>query len=547
MKKLFFILLTPLGVISQNLPDSIVSKIDSVFKSYTPATPGCAVAIVKNGTVVFQKGYGMANLEYSIPVQPTTTFHIASESKQYVAFCMLLLEKEGKLSLDDDIRKYLDDVPDFGHKITIRHLIYHTSGLRDQWQLLANAGWQLDDVITQEHVTKLVSKQKALNFIPGDEWMYCNTGYTLMAEIVKKVSGLTLRQYAEKNIFQPLGMNHTHFHDNYQELVPGRAYSYNQNVFKKFQHAVLSYSIVGATSLLTTVLDEVKWLNNFETGTVGGKDLIEKMYEVGMLNNGKKLTYAFGLSIGKYKGWKQIGHGGADAGFRSYACRFPEQNLGVVVFSNHGSVNPTSLTNEVANLLLPGGNEEKPEDKLPTPDSAVLKKFHGKYSSVRGNLADMFWKDGKLFGRNSNGSTFEINLSVLGNNRYRTGDGGVIIVDEKSQASDSIMAFTMESVNNTISFVRRPAIAQKITAEFAGKYFGSETESFYYITEKDGKLSLDHRKFATVRLTNIAPDQFTSPHWWMSHIRFLRDKQKKIIAFEVNSGRIQHLRYDRVN
>ncbi len=546
MKKLLLLLLTPLGVISQNLPDSTVSKIDSVFKSYTASTPGCAVAIVKNGNVVFQKGYGLANLEYSVPIQPTTVFHIASESKQYVAFCMLLLEKEGKLSLDDDIRKHLDYVPDFGHKITIRHLIYHTSGLRDQWQLLANAGWQLDDVITQDHVIKLVSKQQALNFVPGDEWMYCNTGYTLMAEIVKKVSGLTLRQYAEKNIFQPLGMKDTHFHDNYQELVPGRAYSYNQNLFKKFEHAVLSYSIVGATSLHTTVLDETRWLNNFETGTVGGKDLIEKMYEVGVLNNGKKLTYAFGISMGKYKGWTQIGHGGGDAGFRTYACRFPEQNLGIVVFSNHGSVNPTGLTNEVANLLLPGSKEEKADEKLPTPDSAVLKKFAGRYYSLRGNIADMFWKDGKLFGRNTNGNTFEINLSVLGNHRYRTGDGGVVIVEGKSGESDSIMAFKLESPNNTISFIRRPA-TQKVTAEFAGKYFGSETEGFYYVTEKDGKLSLEHRKFPTVRLTNIAPDQFTSPHWWMSHIRFLRDKQNKIIAFEVNAGRIQHLRYNRMN
>ena len=545
MKKLIFLLLTPLGVLSQNLPDSIVSKIDSVFKSYTRTTPGCAIAIVKKGNVVFQKGYGSANLEYSIPIEPTTIFHIASESKQYVAFCMLLLQKEGKLSIDDDIRKYLDYVPDFGHKITIRHLIYHTSGLRDQWQLLANAGWQLDDVITQEHVIKLVSKQRALNFTPGDEWMYCNTGYTLMAEIVKKVSGLTLRQYTEKNIFTPLGMKDTHFHDNYQELVPGRAYSYIPNVFRKFEHAVLSYSIVGATSLFTTVLDEAKWLQNFETGTVGGKDLVEKMHEVGVLNNGKKLSYAFGLSIGKYKGWKQIGHGGADAGFRTYACRFPEQDLGIVVFSNHGWTNPTGLTNEVANVLLPGSKEEKAEEKLPIPDSVALRKFQGKYYTVRGNVSDVFWKDGKLLGRNPNGNTFEINLSVLGTNRYRTGDGGVLIVDEYSKASDSVMAYRIESTTQTTSFVRRPAEAQKITAEFAGKYFSPETEGFYYVTEKEGRLSLEHRKFPTVRLTNIAPDQFTAPHWWMSHIRFLRNKQGKIIAFEVNAGRIQHLRYDR--
>ena len=227
MKKLLFCLLVPFTIQAQTLPDSTTRKIDSIFRFYTSTTPGCAVAVTLNGAVIFQKGYGLANMEYAVPVTPNTIFHIASESKQYVAFCMLLLEKEGKLSIDDDIRKYLDYMHDFGQKITIRHLIHHTSGLRDQWQLLVNAGWQLDDVITQEHIVKLVSKQKALNFNPGEEHMYCNTGYTLMAEIVKKVSGLTLRQYAEKNIFQPLGMKDTHFHDNYTELVPGRAYSYN--------------------------------------------------------------------------------------------------------------------------------------------------------------------------------------------------------------------------------------------------------------------------------------------------------------------------------
>src|SRR5687767_10626260 len=187
MKKLLLFLLLPLAVGAQSLPDSITSKIDSVFKSYNDSTPGCAVAVVKNGSIIFQKGYGLAHLEYAVPITPQTVFHIASESKQYVAFCMLLLEKEGKLSIDDDIRKHLDYIPDLGHKITIRQLIHHTSGLRDQWQLLANAGWQLDDVITQDHVVKLISKQQALNFKPGDEHLYCNTGYTLMAEIVKKV------------------------------------------------------------------------------------------------------------------------------------------------------------------------------------------------------------------------------------------------------------------------------------------------------------------------------------------------------------------------
>lgn len=543
---MLLLLLVPVFTNAQELPDSITKKIDAVFKNYTATTPGYAVAVMQNGQLVFQKGYGQANLEYNIPITPSTIFHIASESKQYTAFCMLLLEKEGKLSLDEDIRKYLDFLPDFGKKITIRHLVYHTSGLRDQWQLLANAGWQLDDVITQEHVIKLVSKQKALNFNPGDEHMYCNTGYTLMAEIVKKVSGLSLREYADKNIFKPLGMTSTHFHDNYQELVPGRAYSYFPAFGNRYEHAVLSYSIVGATSLFTTVTDEIKWLQNYETGAVGGKDLIEKMYQLGVLNDGRKLSYAFGINIDRYKDWQRIGHGGADAGYRTYACRIPEKQLGIVIFSNLGTANTIEMANLVAGIFITG-NKVVPvkDDPAYITDSSFLKKLNGKYYSDRGNLTECIWKDGKLL-RRLTGNNNEIKLSVAGPNRYQIQGGGIIILNEKNKRADSILEFTIENTNSSIRFKRQPAVPQKVTAEFAGRYYGAETEAFYEITEKDGQLSLHHRKFSTVPLKNIAPDQFTLPLWWMDHIRFIRNKQNKIIAFEVNSGRILHLRYDRM-
>ena len=548
MKKCLFFLILPVCLQAQTLPDTIQQKIDLVFKAYTIKTPGCAIAIIQNGIPVFQKGYGMANLEYDIPVTPNTIFHIASESKQFTAFCILLLEKQGKLSVEDDIRKYLDFVPDFGYKITIHHLILHTSGLRDQWQLLANAGWQLDDVITQEHVIKLVSQQKALNFPPGDEFLYCNTGYTLLAEIIKKVSGLSLRQFADQNIFKPLGMDHSHFNDDYREIVPNRAYSY----FPKgngFQNAVLSYSIVGATSLLTTVLDEVKWLDNLETGKVGGKELVEKMKETGKLNDGRKLNYAYALSINKFNGWEQIGHGGGDAGFRTYACRFPEKKLGIVVFSNSSMADPAYLVRQVASILIPDHKEEtKPVIHPEFADSNLLKKLPGNYYSERGNLGRFVWQDGKLQARNFGfPSANDIKLSITTPYRYALGeDGPYLILDDRNVSGDSVMEMKIENQNNTIHYKRQPGTAQKITAEFAGRYYSPEIEAYYSITEKDGVLSLEHRKFSTVTLKNIAPDQFTSSNWWMDHLRFIRNKSGKIIAFEVNAGRIQHLRYDKL-
>jgi CubicO group peptidase (beta-lactamase class C family) len=574
MKKLLLIALITLLICKHSLaqslstatslPDSLVSRIDSIFRYYTKKTPGCAIAIIKNGQPIFQKGYGMANLEYDIPIMPTTIFHIASESKQYVAFCILLLQKEGKLSIDDDIRKHLEWVPDFGQKITIRQLIHHTSGLRDQWQLLANAGWQLDDVITQEHVIKLVSKQKELNFKPGDEHMYCNTGYTLLAEIVKKVSGLTLRQYTEQNIFEPLGMKDTHFHDNYQELVPNRAYSYAPGGKRGYQNAVLSYSIVGATSLFTTVVDETKWLNNFSTGQVGGKDLIEKMYEVGVLNNGRKLNYAFALVIDNFKGWKQIGHGGADAGYRTFACRFPEKDLGIAVFSNSAIANPGGLARQVAGLFItdtkgngvPDGksneNDLKPgpgkQSGSNLPDSNLLKKFAGRYYSVRGDLETMFWNNGKLY-RGNRGVNNPPEIKVVLRDKsfvVPTGRLPVVTIDLKNLQADSVMELIIENANGNVAFKRLPSTPLKLSGNYSGRYYSEETEAFYTIVQSNGKLKLTHRKFSDADLTQIAPDQFRSPYWWMSHIRFLRDNKNNITGFEVNAGRILGLKYQRV-
>ncbi|HEY5774388.1 MAG TPA: serine hydrolase domain-containing protein [Chitinophagaceae bacterium] len=548
MKKYILFLFFPFQLMGQTLPDSVIRKVDSVFNRYTTTTPGCAVAIIKNQQIVFKKGYGMANLEYNVPITSSSVFHIASESKQFVAFCMLLLEQQGKLSIDDDIRKYLDYVPDFGKKITIRNLIHHTSGLRDQWQLLGNAGWQLDDVITQEHVIKLISKQQRLNFDPGEEHLYCNTGYTLMAEIVKKASGLSLREYTDKYIFRPLEMNNTHFHDNYRELVPNRTYSYSPKGAREYQHSVLSYSIVGATSLFTTVEDEAKWVMNYEHGKVGGKELIEKMYSLGILNNGKKLTYAFALSIDDYQGWKRIGHGGSDAGYRTYACRFPEQQLGVIVFSNFSNGNPNGMAMQIADLLLP--KKEIKSNSLPAlTDSSFLKKFAGRYVSDRGAIFNLYWDNSKLVSRPAGQTTggTEWKLSVNENNKYQL-PSGTIIQFETSPLKDSVTKIIAENPNGFTELFRQPLIELKKEEMilYAGTYYNGETEAAYTVTVKDGALILQHRKFADAKLTLIAPDQFSCDNWWMNNLKFIRDKKGVITGFEVNAGRVLHLLYSKM-
>jgi CubicO group peptidase (beta-lactamase class C family) len=328
--------------------------------------PGASVAVEKDGKVIYSKGLGHADLEYDAHNSPTTVFHIASISKQFTAFAIAMLADEGKLSIHDDIRKYLPEMHDFGTPITINHLVHHTSGLRDQWNLLMLAGWRLDDVITQSQIMRLVTKQRELNFKPGEEMVYCNTGYTLMAEIVSRVTGMPFPEWMEKNVFMPLDMKNTLFYDDHERIVYNRAYSYHVGS-KGFQKSVLSYANAGATSLFTTVEDLSKWAANFENVKVGNDKVMRMMEERFILNNGDTIDYAFGQVIGKYRGLKMISHGGADAGYRTFFARFPEQKTSVTVFSNMASFNPAGLSFKIADYYLEG--EFKPEPKKDEPQS----------------------------------------------------------------------------------------------------------------------------------------------------------------------------------
>lgn len=261
------------------------SKVDRLFTPWDrPDSPGAAVLVMRGDEILYRHGYGSAQLEYEIPITPATVFHIASISKQLTAFSIHLLEQQGKLSLDDDVRRHVPEVPDFGKTITLRHLIHHTSGLSDQWELLILGGWRMDDVITHDQIMTMVRHQRELNFDPGEEHLYCNTGYTLLAEVVHRVTGQSFRDWTQANIFEPLGMTSTHFHDDHEMIVKNRAYSYQPDG-DGFKKSVLSYANAGATSLFTTVEDLAKWIHNLQTGMVGGRALIAAMQVEGRLND----------------------------------------------------------------------------------------------------------------------------------------------------------------------------------------------------------------------------------------------------------------------
>ncbi len=524
-------------------------KVDEIFSAWdTDHTPGASVAVLKDGEVIFSKGYGMATLEYDVPITPATIFHIASVSKQFTVFSILLLQNEGKLSLDDDIRKYIPEVPDFGTTITLRHLASHTSGLRDQWNLLAMAGWRLDDVITTEQVLKLVSHQKELNFQPGEQYTYCNTGFTLLAEVVARVSGKSFPEFTDEEIFKPLGMNNTLFYDDHERIVPNRAYSYgsSDNGYKK---RVLSYAIAGATSLFTTVEDLSLWADNFKTLKVGNAGIVEEMNTPYVLNNGETFGGALGQFVGEYKGLKEIQHGGADAGYRTYLARYPDQNVAVSVFSNDGGFNSGAMAHKVTDVFLSdllvedvkSTNSEMVDVPL---DDVILERYIGNYEMEAGFIAKITSEDQHLFFQTTGGKN---KLLARNENTFYIPNADVVFNFEDI-TEQKAATLRVEADGDTYPGKRIAPFDPTIVdlSEYEGEYFSDELFTAYHFRAVDGKLMAQHIRHSDFELIPEKPDAFRSTAWFFGQVEFLRNEKNEITGCRVSSGRVQNLKFKKV-
>ena len=527
------------------------AKVDKLFSSWDkPESPGASLVVIKDGEVVYKRGYGSANLEYDIPITPSTVFHVASVSKQFTAFAAAMLAEQGKLKLDDDIRKYLPEVPDFGKTITIRHLIHHISGMRDQWELLAMAGWRLDDVITREHILKMVRNQKELNFEPGEQYLYCNTGFTLLAETVARVTGQSFREWTEENIFKPLGMSDTQFYDDHERIVKNRAYSYvpvKENGFKKRR---LNYANVGATSLFTTAEDLAKWVQNFEDERVGGKEVIEQMQEQGVLNNGKMISYAFGLVIGEYKGLRTVSHSGGDAGYRSHVVLFPEQRFSVVVLSNLGSFNTSRLARQVADIYLSDViKEEQPparqaEQREIEPNTALYDTFAGKYYFEPG-LIMTFSKENNQLMLEQNGGP-KISLVPESDTEFSLRDRDAKLTFQLNNVGyvTQLVFIQGDNVMTGEKFEQLELNAQQLE-EFAGDYYSDELGTVYTLAVVSGKLVAQHRRHDDIQLNPTKKDMFLGEEWFFRQVRFTRDKENRVTGFRLSGGRVRNLLFDK--
>lgn len=331
------------------------ARIDAVFADYDrDDSPGCALAIIRDGAIVYERGYGMADLEHNVPITPETVFYIGSESKQFAAMCMLLLDEYGRLSLDDDVRKYIPELPYYGRTMTIRHLIHHTSGLRDYFTLWALSGIDYANYNSEEETLALITRQKGLNFMPGEERLYSNSGYLLLSVIVRRVTGLSLREFADERIFRPLGMAQSRFLNDPGTIIPGRAYGHMKRAGDGGWDLIpFRFALTGSGGLYTTVRDLALWDANFYDNRLGGgQALIDRMLTPGTLHNGDTLTYAYALTVGEYRGLRTVRHGGALGGYRSHILRFPDERFTVIALFNLGNVNPGDYAEKVADICL---------------------------------------------------------------------------------------------------------------------------------------------------------------------------------------------------
>jgi CubicO group peptidase (beta-lactamase class C family) len=535
----------------------LTERVDKVFEKWNRTdSPGCALSVMKDGRVVYKHGYGMADLDHNVTITPATVFHVASMSKQFTAASILLLAQQGKLSLGDDVRKYIPELPSFGSLITIRHLIYHTSGLRDQWDLLELAGWRYSlDLITDDDVMSVLTTQKDLNFKPGEKHVYCNTGYTLMAIIVKRVSGMSFREFTTKNIFEPLGMTHTFFRDDHTVIVKNNAYGYESEKGGPFRLSLTNFDTAGATSLHTTVEDLALWDENFYHPRVGGPSFLDQMLQRGKLNNGETLDYAFGLVVGKYKGLPTVDHAGGDAGYRSDMTRFPEQHFSVAVLCNYAETDPSSLARLVADIYL------AQDLKGPEPSAAVtatpgagtnlteqqLSGLQGLYwNRDDDQFLKTYLKDGRL--RVSFGIEDDYALKPVSETFFHIADtpwGDQANFHFEPAAGDKPRRFLQSFGDGKPDLFESISSSTPTAAElsdYAGSYVSQEIEPVYRMVVQDGKLTLTRLKHKPAPLEPRTLDVFTAE---IGTIRFTRDPNHRVSGFVLNSGRIRNFRFTR--
>lgn len=530
----------------RTLPDSLRTKVDAVFTGWDRSnSPGCALGISERGKVVYERGYGMSDLQHALAIAPQSIFHVASVSKQFTAFAVAMLAEDGKLSLDDDVRKHIPELPAYATPITVRQLMHHTSGLRDQWQLLGYAGWRIpEDLITERDVMNIVQRQRGLNFTPQSEWVYSNTGFTLLAVIVRRVSGQSLRDFAHQRIFVPLGMTRTHFHDDHSMIVAGRTSAYAPRPGGGWRISLPVFDTYGATSLFSTTGDLLTWMANLDQPTVGSATLVADAQKSAVLSDGTPANYGYGLSLGTYRGLQVVGHSGGDAGYRAQIERYPSRGLGIAVLCNAATAAPGVLARRVADVML---GSSVPSDASTATDSAAyaatpaqLERWVGVYRDTVAQTVMSVRRTGEGL-RLSDGRS----LTPVSDTSVRVGTGSVRLVLRIEKGQVTGMRQLPRGLRDIV-LRRETAVTpgKAVLAPYVGTYYSDELDVRYELVSNDTVLALKHRKFngnALLRAEFV--DGYSSTMG--ATFLFTRDAKKRITGFTLSDGRVRGVRFER--
>jgi CubicO group peptidase (beta-lactamase class C family) len=529
--------------------EQLPADVDSIFSPYArPDAPGCAVAVMKAGKIVYAHGYGIADVAHGVPLTPGTPTHIASTSKQFTALAVLLLEKDGKLRLDDDVRRYVPEVPDFGHTLTLRMLLNHTSGLRELANLFYFSGWRISDEQYKSDALEMIRHQRALNHLPGAEFSYNSSGYTFLGLVVERVSGVSFRRFVIDRIFTPLGMAHSDVQEDVDQVIPHRATGYWGHDPAKLRTARPSYSFAGHGGVVTSVEDLAKWDANFYEHRVGTQDMLNQMSTPGRLADGTEFGYGMGFFIGTHRGHKMISHAGSDYGYKADFIRFPAEQLTVAVVCNAFDIAPTPLALRVADLYLPRKDEPAVSlsPSLPgnsVPESAAA--FAGLYwneATMQGNR--FFYEQGKLLLDGGGEGKFE--LRALGNNAYRLIEAPRRFVFTFFTRRDGLRAVLVDVEGSPVQELRLVVDTKPNAAALralTGSYYSPELDVTWTFVVRDGALVLERHRWKPSPLSPVFGNIFQAEGFVLA---FRRDSRSRQLVLEITTERVRRLRFTRV-
>lgn len=509
---------------------------EKVTKAYLPPAPGCAAAVSLNGETVFEKAFGLAELEYNIPNTPQTIFESGSVAKQFTAAALVLLQQDGKLSLDDPVRKHIPELPDYGAPLTIRHLLNHTAGLRDWGTVmgLTGAGRGVR-VITLDLALDVIIHQRALDFTPGSEYSYSNSGYNLAAIIVERVSKQKFPAFVEERLFKPLGMKNSSWRDDYQRLVPGRAQAYSRQGNGPWRLNMPFMNVYGNGGMLTTVGDWMKWNAMLDSRSLGAP-LVEALETRGVLNDGRKIVYALGLEVSTYKGLKDVSHGGGTAGYQTFLARYPDQKVSVGVMCNGNSPSAGGIAASITDEIF-GPFPETPRIEPAKVSEDELKKFVGVWRNEKTHFPARFVIE------NGVSRWMGARLVPMGGGQFGSGDNRLkFVLDGNGQPTS---AETIDDEGSITRFILerewKPTLAE--LAEFKGDWFTEEAGATVTFVVEGDKAFVTQRPATKLPLQPIYKDHFTLPGYV---IWFTRDKKGKVNGMHVGAGRMRDMPLVRV-